>query len=86
MIEVPICFKVKGMDSLKKIKLQHFSVASTEGYGQCSYLCLVDTRHCSLVIGKALVTPLKLIIIPCLDLTATLVSIRLSDMLSQEFR
>ena len=74
------------MDSLKKIEAHHFSDASTEGYGQCSYLCLLSTRQCSLVMGKALVTPLKLIIIPRLDLTATLVSIRLSDMLGQEFR
>ena len=89
VIGVPRCFKVKGMDSLNKIELHHFLDASTEGYGQCSYLCLVDTSdqvHCSLVIGKARVTPLKLITIPRFDLTATPVSIRLSGMLNQKFR
>ena len=45
MVEVPRCFKRKGMDSLKKIELHHFSDASTEGYGQCSYLRLVATKY-----------------------------------------
>ena len=61
------------MDSLKKIELDHFSDASTEGYGQCSYFRLVGTSeqvHCSLVMGKARVTPLKPITIPRLELTA----------------
>ena len=41
---------------MKKVELHHFSDASTEGYGQCSYLSLVDTSdqvHCSLVMSKA---------------------------------
>jgi len=89
MVEVPRCFKRKGMVSLKKIELHHFSDASTEGYGQCSYLRLVDTSdqvHCSLVMGKAGVTPLKPITIPRLELTAALVSVKVSDMLSRELR
>jgi len=89
IVEVPRCFKRKGMDSLTKIKLHHFSDASTEGYGQCSYLRCVDTSdqvHCSLVMGKARVTPLKPITIPCPELTAALVSVKVSDMLSRELR
>ena len=89
VIEVPRRFKVKGMDSPNKIELHQFSDASTEGYGQCSYLCLVDTSdqvHCSLVMEKARVAPLKLITKPRFDLTATLVTIGLSGMLSQKFR
>ena len=44
------------------VELHHFLDASTEGYGHCSYICFVnidDLVHCSLVIGKALVAPLK---------------------------
>ena len=77
------------MGSLKKIELHHFSDASTEGYGQCSYLRLVDTSdqvHCSLVMGKARVTHLKLITIPRLELSAALVSVRVSDMMRRELR
>ena len=48
-------------------ELHHFSDASQSGYGQCSYLRLMDKKkrvHCSLVIGKARVAPLKLVTIP----------------------
>ena len=89
MMEVPRCFKLKEIDNLKKVKLHHFSDASTEGYGQCSYLRLVDTSNrvnCSLVMGKARVTPLKPITIPRLELTAALVSVKVSEMLSRELR
>ena len=89
MIEVPRCFKLKEMGNLKKIELHHFSDACTEGYGQYSYLRLVDTSdqvHCSLVMGKARVTPLKPITIPHLELSAALVSVRVSDMLRRELR
>ena len=88
-IEVPRCFKTKEMENLKKVELHHFPDASTEGYGQCSYLRLVDTSdqvHCSLVMGKARVTPLKPITIPRLELAAAMVSVRVSDTLSKELR
>ena len=88
-MEVPRCFKLTGMNGLKKIELHHFSDASTEGYGQCSYLRLVDTSdevNCSLVMGKARVTPLKPITIPRLELTAAVVSVRVSDMLRRELQ
>ena len=77
------------MNNLKKIELHHFSDASTEGYGQCSYLRLVDKSEevsCSLVMGKARVTPLKPITIPRLELTAAVVSVKVSDMLSRELK
>ena len=89
MMEVPRCFKLKEMVNLEKIELHHFSDASTEGYDQCSYLRLVDTRNrvnCSLVMGKARVTPLKPVTTPCLELSAPLVSVRVSEMLSLELR
>ena len=89
MTEVPRCFKLKEMENRKKVELHHFSDASTEGYGQCSYLRVEDTRNrvnCSLVMGKARVTPLKPITIPRLELTAAVVSVRASEMLRQELR
>ena len=88
-LEVPRCFKPEGMQELKKVELHHFSDTSTEGYGQCTYLRLVDNNNlvnCSLVIGKARVTPLKPVTVPRLELTAALVSVRVSSMLSRELR
>ncbi|KAK3746502.1 hypothetical protein QZH41_001765 [Actinostola sp. cb2023] len=86
-VEMPRCFRPEDMQDLKTTELHHFSDASLEGYGQCSYLRLVDVNdriHCSLVQGKARVTPLKPITIPRLELTAALVSVRVSDIISRE--
>ena len=63
------------------------SDASQVGYGQCSYLRLVDENgriHCSLVMGKARVAPLKTVTIPRLELTAATVSVRVASMLKEE--
>ena len=69
------------------VQLHHFSDASGHGYGQCSYLRLTDDTgqvHCSFVMGKARVTPLKPVTIPRLELTAALVSVRVSASLREE--
>lgn len=76
------------MGILKKVELHHFSDASTEGYGQ-SYLRLVDISdqvHCSLMMVRARVTPLKPITVLRLELAASLVSVRVSEILSRELR
>ena len=75
------CFRPNNFEVLKSIELHHFSDASTSGYGQCSYLRLVNERdevHCSFVMGKARVSPLRSVTIPRLELTAALVSVRVS--------
>lgn len=69
------------------MQLHHFSDASDHGYGQCSYLRLTDDTgrvHCSFVMGKARVTPLKPVTIPRLELTAALLSVRISASLREE--
>lgn len=81
------CYKLSTFSQIVKEELHHFSDASTKGYRQCSYLRLIDEKgdiHCSLVMGKARVTPLKPITIPRLKLTAALVSTRVSDQLKKE--
>lgn len=70
-----------------KTELHHFSDASTSGYGQCSYLRFRNENgnfHCSLVIGKSRVAPTKVTTIPRLELTAAVVSVKVSDMLKEE--
>lgn len=57
------------------------------GYGQCSYLRHVnkdDMVHCALVTAKTRVAPIKVTSIPRLELTATVVSITVSNMLRDE--
>ena len=63
------------------------SDASQIGYGQCSYLRLVDESnriHCSLVMGKARVALQRTVSIPRLELAAAAVSVRVASMLKEE--
>ena len=81
-LSIPRCFKPDNFDRVIRTELHHFSDASTEGYGQCSYLHLVneDGRiHCAFVMGKSRVTPLKLVTIPRLELTSAVCSVRISE-------
>ena len=86
-MKVERCFKPEDFGQVKTAELHHFSDASCEGYGQCSYLRLVDDNdkiHCSLVMGKSGVVPLKQVSIPRLELTAAVVSIKVSATLQDE--
>ena len=86
-MKVPRCFKPDEFGNLKRVELHHFSDASTDGYGQCSYLRLtneMDKIHCSLVIAKSRVTPLKQVSIPRLELNAAVLSVKISATLQDE--
>ena len=64
--------------------LHHFSDASKEGYGQVLCLRLVDPEnkiHCSLVMGKSRVAPIKFISIPHLELTAATLSVKIPKLI-----
>ena len=86
-MKITRCYKPNDFGKLKSIEVHHFSDASADGYGQCSYLRLVDDKnrvHCSFLLGKARVTPLKPVTIPRLELTAALVSVKVSQTLQEE--
>ena len=86
-LKIQRCYKPDKFGVVQRTELHHFSDASTDGYGQCSYLRLVDDQqrvHCSLVMGKARVAPLKTVTIPRLELTAALVSVKVSALLQRE--
>jgi len=88
-LSVPRCYKPKEIGHVIKAELHHFSDASKKGYGQCSYLRLTDDQykiHCSFVIGKSRVTPLKTVTIPRLELSAAVISVRVSTQLGKELR
>ncbi|XP_055958550.1 uncharacterized protein LOC130013685 [Patella vulgata] len=86
-VKIERCYKPKDFGDIVVNELHHFSDASTFGYGQCSYLRLIDNNSnvsCSLVMSKSRVTPLKPITIPRLELAAALVSVRVSLQLRRE--
>ncbi|XP_048846374.1 uncharacterized protein LOC125717469 [Brienomyrus brachyistius] len=85
-IQIPRCVIPKNIGIIQKIELHHFSDASTEGYGQCSYIRIVTDEqvHCALIMGKARVVPSKVVSIPRLELTAATVSAAVSSILREE--
>ena len=88
-IQIQRCFKPKDFGVVSAVELHHFSDASQDGYGQCSYLRLVNENnkaHCSFVVGKARVAPLKLTTIPRLELAAATISATVSEFLRRELR
>ena len=76
------------MPLLKQFDIaRNLSDASQTGYGQCSYLRLVDENgriHCSSVLVKARVAPLRSVTIPRLELTAATVSEGVANVLKEE--
>lgn len=86
-LSIPRCFKPEEFGQVTSAELHHFSDASTIGYSQCSYLRLKNTQgkiHCSLVMGKSRVTPVKPVTIPRLELTAAVVSVKVSEVIKRE--
>ena len=67
--------------------IYHISDASKDGYGQVSYLRVVNNQgvvHCALLIGKARVSPLKYVFIPRLELVSATVSIKIALLLRED--
>ena len=83
------CFKPSNFKAFKETILYHFSNASDEGYGQVSYLILVDTEnkiHCALVMEKSRVAPLKFVSIPRLELTTATLFVNISKLIREELQ
>ena len=86
-LSIKRCYQPADFGEIQTAQLHSFSDASTCGYGQCSYLRLRNSEgkvHCSLVIGKSRVAPLKSVTIPRLELTAAVVSVKVSSLLCRE--
>ena len=86
-LRIPRCYFSTNHGPVKKYELHHFSDASYDGCGQCSYLrAAYEDGHItsSLVMSKTKVTPLKSVTIPRLELVAALMSVRVSCFLRSE--
>ena len=86
-IKIPRCYKPSHFGQVIRAELHHFSDASVQGYGQCSYLRLEDEAHnvhCAFVMVKSRVAPLKPVTIPRLELTAAVCSVRISQQIHRE--
>ncbi|XP_060775250.1 uncharacterized protein LOC132885032 [Neoarius graeffei] len=86
-MEIKRCYLPSQFGPVKEYELHHFCDASTTEYGVCTYLRAVSESnevHCSLVMGKSRVSPTKVMTIPRLELSAAVVSVRVSDLLRNE--
>ncbi|KAK5859400.1 hypothetical protein PBY51_020957 [Eleginops maclovinus] len=86
-MEVKRYYLPSSFGNIKGHELHHFSDASSSGYGECTYLRVINESnevHCSLIMGKSRVSPTKVTTIPRLELTAAVVAVRTSDMLRNE--
>ena len=86
-VSIARAIKPKDFGTVTSCTLHHFSDACETGYGQSSYIRLVKKKgnvHCSLLIGKSRVAPLKYISIPRLELIAATLSIKVSKMIREE--
>ena len=87
-IKIKRCYAPLDAD-IVEYQLHHFSDASEKGYGQCSYLHMTDRNgqvYTSLVMSKSRVSPIKAFTIPRLELTAALVSVKVSNFLKKELK
>ena len=86
-ISIPRCYKPTDFGQIVEYTLHQFSDASDTGYGQTSYLRMINEIrdvHCCLIFGKSRVAPVKYVSIPKLELTAATLSVKVSDMLRKE--
>lgn len=88
-IQIQRCVVPPDFGVVKERSLHHFSDASQDGYGQCSYLRSVNEDgkvHCSFLFGKARVTPMQMPTIPRAELQAAVISVEVSRYLAKELR
>ena len=87
-VQLDRCFKSAAVLPPQQVQLHHFADASEKGYGTVTYLRYVNRAqiHCSFVIAKSRVAPLKKVSIPRLELTAATMMIRINNMLMKELQ
>ena len=81
------CINPKNFGEVIHYSLHYFSDACKTGYGMSTYIRLVIVEgvvHCSLLLGKSQIAPLKSISIPQLELTDATLCVKVSRMIRDE--
>ena len=86
-INLSRCYIPAGFGKVVSCSLHYFSDASERGYGQATYIRLVNKTgkiHCSLVMGKSRVAPMKYTSIPRLELATAVLSVKMAGIIKKE--
>ena len=86
-MQVDRCFRPREFGEVREVQLHLFSDASRQGYASVAYLRVKDENsriHCAFVMGKARLAPVREISIPRLELTAAVISVKLSNIIREE--
>ena len=81
------CLVPADFGRLVKCQLHHFCDASLSAYGSVSYLRAVNSEgkiHCTLLLGKSRLAPIRQMTIPRLELSAAVIAVRMDRMLCRE--
>ena len=82
---IDLCLRPANFGTVFSRQMQHFSDASSAGYGQVTYLRIENEKghiHFAFLMGKACVAPVKTMTIPRLELTAGTVSVSVGEMIA----
>jgi len=85
--QIPRCIKPEDFGNIKSAQIHHFSDASEKSLGYVAYLRLTnedDKIHCTLIMGKTKLAPLKTLTIPRLELCAATIASKVEVDLRQE--
>ena len=88
-VAIKRCYRPSGFGNIIAAEIHVFCDASTIGYGAVSYLRLVNSDrqvHCSLLMSKARVAPLKPTTIPRLELQAAVLASQISQIIKNRVR
>ena len=83
------CMKPDNFGKVVNVSHHHFSNTSELGYGQCSYIRMINETvrvHCSLLLGKSRFVPKKFISMPRLELNAAVLSVKMACLLKKELK
>ncbi|KAL7852949.1 hypothetical protein SRHO_G00187340 [Serrasalmus rhombeus] len=83
------CIKPEGFGPVVSAQLHHFSDASEKGDGVVSYIRIENSHgqvHCSFLLGKSRVTPLKPVTVPCLELTVATIAVKMDKLMKRKLR
>ena len=81
------CFKLSGFGEPVNLQVHSFPDASEKCLGEVSFLRLINASgqiHVSFLMAKARVAPIKAMSIPRLELTAVVISVSVSSILTKE--